>query len=420
MAMRNSRASLAIDNLRAIVILLVLGFHSVLAYLTFLPAHPFAFAAPPFLWRSFPVVDSRHWIGFDVFCAWLDCFLMSFFFLLSGLFAWPSLMRKGAGRFLADRLLRLGVPFAVVVVLLMPVAHYPVYLETATDPGLAGYLRHWLALPLWPAGPMWFLWLLLVGDLAAAALFCLLRGRRDALLRLSFWARRHPARFLGALLAAAVLAYVPLALAFGPFAWVQRGPFSLQLSRPLHYALYFFAGVAIGACGIELGLAAPDASLARRWARWLLAAPPLLALWLGLTALTIRHAGAVPVWLRLIDDFSFAVACFANSFGVLAVALRFAAIQSRVLDSLKANAYGMYLVHYVFVVWLQYALLPEGFPAVAKAAIVFGATVLSSWGASAALRRLPAIARVIGADRRAPPAAAEPLIAPRPSAGLAR
>src|SRR6266550_9367786 len=92
------RASLAIDNLRAVVILLVLAFHSVLAYLNFLPPHPYGFDAPPFLWRAFPIVDSQRWFGFDLFCAWLDVFLMSFFFLLSGLFAWPSLMRRGVRR----------------------------------------------------------------------------------------------------------------------------------------------------------------------------------------------------------------------------------------------------------------------------------------------------------------------------------
>ena len=85
------RASLAIDNLRAVVILLVLAFHSVLAYLNYLPPHPFAFDQPPFLWRSFPIVDSARWMGFDLFCAWLDVFLMSFFFLLSGLFVFGAL-----------------------------------------------------------------------------------------------------------------------------------------------------------------------------------------------------------------------------------------------------------------------------------------------------------------------------------------
>src|SRR6266851_2523317 len=124
--------SLAIDNLRAVVILAVLLFHSSLAYLNFLPPHPFAFDSPPFAWRSFPIVDTHRWFGFDLFCAWLDVFLISFFFLLSGLFAWPSVSRKGAAAFAGDRVLRLGAPFAGVVLLLMPVAHYPSYLQTAT------------------------------------------------------------------------------------------------------------------------------------------------------------------------------------------------------------------------------------------------------------------------------------------------
>ena len=393
-----AHSSLAIDNLRAIVILLVLAFHSVLAYLSFLPPHAFAFDRPPFEWRSFPVVDSQRWLGFDIFCAWLDVFLISFFFLLSGLFAWPSLSRKGVRAFLFDRLLRLAGPCAAVVLLLMPVAHYPVYLQTATDPSIAGFWRHWLALPLWPSGPMWFLWLLLVGDIAVAALYALMGGRRDALVRLSLYARQHPARFLAAFALFSAIAYVPLAVAFGPFAWVQRGPFSLQLSRPLHYALYFFAGVAIGACGIERGLAGADGPLARRWVWWVAAAPPLFALWLGLTALT-RAALPAALWLQVLDDLSFVAACFAGCGAALALAVRFAAVRWRLLDTLKSNAYGMYLVHYVFVVWLQYALLPAALPAVLKAALVCGGTTLFSWSGTAALRRIPAVAHIIGAPR---------------------
>ena len=44
----------------------------------------------------------------------------------------------------------------------------------------------------------------------------------------------------------------------------------------------------------------------------------------------------------------------------------------------------MYLLHYVFIVWLQYALLPFGLFAIGKAAIVFGGTLLMSWAAAAA------------------------------------
>jgi hypothetical protein len=43
-----------------------------------------------------------------------------------------------------------------------------VYRVTAVDPGLAAFWQHWLALPFWPSGPPWFLWVLLVFNLIAA------------------------------------------------------------------------------------------------------------------------------------------------------------------------------------------------------------------------------------------------------------
>jgi len=396
------RASLAIDNLRAVVIVLVLAFHSVLAYLNFLPPHPFAFDAPPYLWRSFPIVDTARSIGFDLFCAWLDVFLMSFFFMLSGLFVWSSLERKGAWIFLSDRLLRIGVPFLAVAFLLMPVAHYPTYLQTATDPSIAAFWQHWVALPFWPAGPMWFLWPLLLWDVLATGIYPLIIRHRDAVLRLSAFARRHPARFLGGLMLVSAIAYVPLALIFGPSAWAHRGPFSLQLSRPLHYVLYFFAGAAIGACGIERGLLTADGPLTRHWREWFIAAAASFALWLASMSQIIADPTGSPIGWQIAAALSFVMACFASCFFAFAAALRFAQFRTRLCDSLKDNAYGMYLVHYLFIVWLQFAMLATNLPAILKAVAVFAGTMLLSWAASAALRRVTTVAHIIGDTRQGP------------------
>src|SRR5207245_6238919 len=140
---------------------------------------------------------------------------------------------------------------------------------------------------------------------------------RDAGARLCRVALEHTAKFLAGFMIAGLVAYIPLALVFGPWSWVQSGPFSFQLSRPLHYTLYFFAGVAIGACGIERGLIATDAWLARRWAWWCLAAPLLFALWIGLTAATMVHQEAASRGLLDIAVLSFAVAYFDNFFFAL-------------------------------------------------------------------------------------------------------
>jgi hypothetical protein len=395
------RVSWALDNLRAFVILLVLSFHSVLAYLDFLPASPFPFDDPPYLWRAFPVVDHERWLGFDLFCAWQDVFLMSLFFFLSGLFVWPSLERKGAGIFLHDRVLRLGVPFALVVALLMPLANYPTYLQTAVDRSFFVFWRHWLALPFWPCGPMWFLWLLLAADFVAAGLHRYAPRLVDALIRFSSTAGARPARYLAALAIASAIAYVPLAVVFTPSAWAAFGPFGFQLSRPLHYAVYFFAGISVGSCGIERGLFAPEGALVRHWAVWLIAAAGLLLLWMALTALTMADPGSPALGLQILDDLSFVLACFGSCFAVLALVLRFAGRRLPVLAGLRRDAFGMYLVHYVFVVWLQYALLRVGLFATVKGAIVFGGTLLLSWGAIAVIRRISPAGQIIGADRAA-------------------
>src|SRR5262245_24045752 len=102
-----SRTSLALSNLRAVVILIVLAFHSVLAYLDSLPAKASRFDSPPYEWQATPIIDSQRWLGFDLFCAWHDVYLMSLMYLLSGLFVWASLMRKASRPFLSARLLRL-------------------------------------------------------------------------------------------------------------------------------------------------------------------------------------------------------------------------------------------------------------------------------------------------------------------------
>jgi surface polysaccharide O-acyltransferase-like enzyme len=80
---------------------------------------------------------------------------------------------------------------------------------------------------------------------------------------------------------------------------------------------------------------------------------------------------------------------------MLAAFRRFADAPTPALTSLSRNAYGIYLVHYGFVMWLQYALLTAAIPAAAKAAVVLSGALAASWTATAVLRRIPAVARVI-------------------------
>lgn len=393
-----AESSLALQNLRGLVILVVLAFHSVLAYLGSQQANAFAFDAPPYEWRAFPIVDSHRWFAFDIFCAVQDVSLMSLMFFLSALFTWPSLARKGGRRFVAGRILRLGIPFALALAIIMPLALYPVFRVTAADRGLAAYVHHYLALPFWPNGPMWFIWQLLALAMLAALLHRLTPGVIAWLARRCSIASAMPGRLFAGLVAVSALAYVPMALAFTPMAWNEHGPFALQYSRSLLYLLYYTAGLGVGACGLEHGMLAADGVLARQWPIWLAASLASMMMWMALMGLSMSYGLSAPLGLQFAADIGFAVACASGCFCVLSACIQFGRRRSHIMNSLSRNAFGMYLCHYIFVVWLQYALLGLALSAIAKAAIVFGGTVLLAWGTSSAMRALPFWSRFIGRE----------------------
>ncbi|MBV9755898.1 MAG: acyltransferase [Alphaproteobacteria bacterium] len=392
-------ASRSLSNLRGLVIVIVVAFHAFSAYLGSISQTPSSFDVPPFLWQAFPIVDSRRWFGFDIFCAWQDVYLMSLMFFLSALFTWPSLNHKGARRFLQDRFQRLGVPFLFGVFVVMPIAVYPAYRVRALDPGVGAYLHHYLALPFWPNGPMWFLWQLLALTLLAAGLHRFAPHWIESLGRWSATARSRPGRYFLALGSAAALGYVPLALIFTPWMWANHGPFGLQFSRPLLYAVLYVAGLGVGAHGFERGLLAPDGLLPSRWSRWLAVASVLFVLWMGLTALGMRQAGGGTIALRALIAVSFALACTSGCLAALASCLWFGRSRSAVLETLSGNAFGIYILHYPFVVWLQYALVGIALFAVLKAAIVLAAALLLASAASAGIASIPFGSRVIGVER---------------------
>jgi surface polysaccharide O-acyltransferase-like enzyme len=82
-------------------------------------------------------------------------------------------------------------------------------------------------------------------------------------------------------------------------------------------------------------------------------------------------------------------------FTVLAASLRLAQTPLRLLDAMQPSAYGIYLLHYVFIIWLQYTVYDPPLPAVVKFAIVFAGTLSMSWALTVLLRKVPLLARMI-------------------------
>lgn len=386
--------NLSLGYLRGLVTLLVVLHHTLLAYMRFAPPGQPPMDASLF-WTAFPIVDSQRWAGADLIVGFNDTFFMSLMFLISGVFAWPSLQRKGSGVFVRDRLWRLGLPFVLAAALLAPLAYYPTWLASPTHTG--SFWQQWLALGVWPAGPAWFLWVLLAFGVVAALLSLVAPMWGSALGRVAARLGQRPLAFFIMLLLVSSLVYLPMAAWFGPSRWLMFGPFFVQISRLPHYFVYFLVGAALGAQGATSGLLASAGRLARRWPLWMLLS--LLAFGLSTVTViaivgTLAHGGPGH-GLAAFGNFTYVLSCASVSFALLAVFTRFARRARGVMDSLGANAYGIYLLHYVAVIWLQYALLSTPLPALAKIVLVFAGAVALSWGATAALRRWPVAARIL-------------------------
>lgn len=368
----------ALGYLRAFVVALVVLHHAVLAYHPFAPPVNGSLVEQPRWWGAFPVVDTERWTGWALLVGFNDLFFMALMFFLSGLFVWSSLRRKGAAGFLRDRALRLGVPFALAASIVAPLAYYPAYLQRASQPSFAGFWQEWIALGNWPAGPAWFIGLLLVFDCLAAATFVAWPKWADAAGRAAACLGARPFRSFLALVSLSAAVYIPMAMRFHPFEWATVGPFTFQTSRILLYLMYFTVGIAIGAYGIERGLLATGGALSRRWLAWSMGCVLTFAV-ASAAAIATMTPDLSAARFAILRDASFTLACAASSFAFLAIFLRFGQRTNRMFDRLRDSSYGIYLTHYAFTSWLQYLLLGVSMPAIVKGILVFGGALALSW-----------------------------------------
>jgi hypothetical protein len=370
----------ALDRARTFLTLVVLLHHSVIPY------------------THFGHTDPKSWIGFDAIVLANDSFFMASFFFLSGLFVWPGLAHKTPLAFLRDRLLRLGLPFAIAAFTIIPLAYYALALRQHPDLGFAEFWWKTVTVGPWPSGPLWFLWVLLAFDLTASMLYRLSPHLLDPINLLSLKGAERPAVFWLFLAVATAIVYVPLVVYYGQNHWFEWGPFSVQASRVLLYAAYFFIGAGIGAANFERGVLSAGGQLPRtRWT-WVIAALiPYCLMWvlIYIKREILGNPDPLPAWYLASYGLCFAVFSASVLFAILAFFMHWKAPGPNLLDRMQPEAYGMFLLHYPIVLWLQYWLFGFDLPAIAKATTAFVLTVALSWAATAALRKLPGATRVL-------------------------
>src|SRR3954454_19815000 len=167
----------ALDRTRTFLTLVVLIHHAVIPY------------------THFGHTDPKSWIGFDAVVLATDSFFMAMFFFLSGLFVWPSLTHKAPHIFVRDRLLRLGLPYAIAAFTIIPIAYYALELRHHPEVSFTAFWWKTITAGPWPSGPVWFIWVLLAFDLTASLLYRLSPKLVDPINRLSLRAFERPADF---------------------------------------------------------------------------------------------------------------------------------------------------------------------------------------------------------------------------------
>jgi glucans biosynthesis protein C len=377
-----------IDYLRSFITVLVIAHHSSLAYTTFASANSNAY-----ILSTHPIVDRKRWIGLDIFENFNDVFFMALMFLIGGIFVVKAIQKKGSARFIRDRFYRLFIPFIIAVSILMPVAYYPAYHLMHPDGGIGSFLFDFFRIEGWPAGPPWFIWILFLFNTVLALLSSTAIPLITKAGNYLNTCRDRPYRIAFLFFMLSYLLYVPASWIFGAYTWASFGPLAFQKSRLLLYFAFFVIGCIIGVSDFNNGLFSTGSGFVRRWRIWLRCCIFFYLLLIVLEALgRQRIVGALGTWpARIIYGAVYTLSTCFSCIAFLTFFRNGITRSYRIMDSLCENAYGMYLVHYIFVIWCQYLLMNADLPAFVKFGITFIFSAGFSWMLTILLRRIPVV-----------------------------
>lgn len=369
-----SSRNLWVDYLRSAITVLVVAHHSALAYTSFS-----VFNKDAYILSTHAVVDNKRWPALDYFVSFNDTFFMSLMFLIGGLFFFPAIGKKRIGLFIKDKIFRLLIPFLLLGTLLMLLAYFPSFYLAKNSTDLGVYIKDFFTTEAWPVGPPWFLWLLFVFNVIAALVYRLFPAKYGLFWAEVFNVKIKAFKLFLILFLIGLLAYLPMAGYFGPYSWTGFYPFDFQLSRLLLYFAYFGIGAAVGRMSLSEGVFAKKSSAVKQYPLWCsLAIIAFISMLFFNSEIVKQQLG--------------------NSFFVLCctlMCLAFISAFSKLLvknipwwDSLSKHAYLIYLVHFVFVTWIQFGLLNFDLPVPIKFLAVFLLSLVLSWITAYLLRKI--------------------------------
>lgn len=328
-------------------------------------------------------------VPFILWQAHLQSFFMGLLFFISAYFAYGSIARRGVGAFVRERLLRLGLPALLYMLVIHPfillvlnpwnfnfgppAAFYVNYLRTGKFLG--------------STGPLWFVVALLLFSLTFAT-----------------WRSMRPSSIDPRPATAPTdtfLLLFALVLGFGSFAMrlvqpIGTNVLNMQLCFFVQYIAFFLAGLHAGRHGWLLPLA--SSSYARTAGRLALFGGPVLLL--AIIIIGAKTAGPEAFfggWRW--QSFGYAVweqlAGVGLSLGLLALFSRKCNIESQLLRWLSDRSFGVYVLHAPVIIALAmlFRTLPQNTYALVALLTLTGLT--ASFAVADIGRRLPGLRRIL-------------------------
>ncbi|MFI6732155.1 acyltransferase family protein [Nonomuraea sp. NPDC050451] len=347
----------SIDNLRIVLTALVVAHHAAVTY-----------GNIPLWFYTEPAKDPSG-VALDILVVFNQAFFMGFFFLISGFFTPGSYDRKGSRAFVRDRLVRLGIPLLVFLVLLRPLVNFGGLAQRPDMPYWMYYLGSW------DPGPMWFAEVLIVFALAYA-----------------WWRSLRPAPDPrpAPLRPRSVVLFV-LSLSLATFLWrfqVPTGTYVPVLGLPTpNYMPQYVAMFVLGCVAFRRG-----------WFETL----PARAGYLGFVVAGVSSAVLVPLSSATSGTVNSAVmAIWESTFAVSMIIGLTVLFRERFAEQgprgrfLSDHAFTVYIIHPLVLVAIGYALRGLEAIAVVKFAIMLVVALPLCWWVAYLVRSLPGAKRVL-------------------------
>lgn len=361
-----------IDRIRVMLTMLVILHHTSIMY-----------GGDGGWYLRFPHDDKLSKVLLTMMCAVDQSFFMGMFFLLAGYFTPASLLRKGMGGFVRDRLIRLGIPLLFFSFILGPFT-----IALADTRGSSEIWQRWAQLiqdGVINPGPLWFAYALLIFSGVYLLIHPLITGIGKA------WSERSLShRNLLTLIAVWGCGAFLLRL------WVPTGQEIgyLQIGFFSSYILLFFGGAAAAEQRL---LEKITRALAKPWLVVSILTIPTLMVYAILSG-ALRgvkfdvHGG----WTLPALFYAYWEAFVGT--GIMLMLLwrtRIATAPSALWQVMAPKCFGAFIVHPPVVVAVGLCVQPLQLHPLAMFALAGSASVVISFSIAAGLRRLPLLRHIL-------------------------